>query len=97
MARYVVRELVPGSQVISDKQWKEAIRSSAETGKHSCGTCRMGVDEDAVVDPQLRLRGLAGLRVVDASVIPRITSGGLNAPTIMIAERGADLILADAG
>lgn len=97
MARYVVRELVPGSQVVADEQWKEAIRGSAETGKHSCGTCRMGVDEDAVVDPRLRLRGLVGLRVVDASVIPRITSGGLNAPTIMIAERGADLILADAG
>ena len=68
------------------------IRQKAETLYHPVRTCRMGVDEGAVVDPELRVRGIAGLRVVDASVMPTLIRGHTNAPTIMIAERAADLL-----
>jgi choline dehydrogenase len=70
----------------------EFVRDNAQTLYHPCGTCRMGADADAVVDPELRVRGVQGLRVVDASVMPEIIRGHTHAPTIMIAERAADLI-----
>lgn len=73
-------------------EWTDFLRETSSAAFHPVGTCRMGVDDEAVVDPALRVRGLRGLRVVDASVMPRITSTNTNATTIMIAERAADLI-----
>ncbi len=91
-ARQVVEEL-PGDDVETDEQWAEFLRRHAFRPYHPVGTCRMGSDEDAVADPELRVRGIDALRVVDASVFPRITSGNTNAPVIMVAERAADFIL----
>jgi choline dehydrogenase len=88
--------IFPARDDLDDEGLVAYIRAKAETVYHPVGSCRMGNDEDAVVDPQLRVRGVAGLRVVDASVMPTLPGGNTNAPTIMIAERAADLILADA-
>lgn len=85
-------ELDPGLQVQSDEDIDRYIREQADADYHACGTCKMGVDDLAVVDPELRLRGIAGLRVVDASVMPRLVSGNTNMPVIMVAEKAADLI-----
>lgn len=85
-------ELVPGPQVGSDAEIRDWIRSAVTTDFHPCGTCRMGHGADAVVDDEMRVYGVEGLRVVDASVIPQIMSGNLNAPTQMIASRAADYI-----
>lgn len=89
-------EVFPGADVRSDAGIVDFIRRKAESIYHPVGTCRMGRDSDAdtVVDPQLRVRGVDGLRVVDASVMPRLIGGNTNAPTMMIAERAADLIRA---
>ncbi|WP_367391608.1 GMC family oxidoreductase [Lewinella sp. LCG006] len=76
----------------SDEAWAEHIRRSVETIYHPVGTCKMGVDEMAVVDHELRIHGIEGLRVVDASIMPRIVRGNTNAPVIMIAEKAADMI-----
>lgn len=89
---FVVRELAPGDDVVSDEQLTDYLRSEARGGHHYVGTCKMGVDDHAVVDPELRVRGVDGLRVVDASVIPELITGHTNAAVIMIAERAADLI-----
>lgn len=85
-------ELSPGEQAQSDEALDEHVRATAGTTQHPLGTCRMGTGPMAVVDPQLRVIGMAGLRVIDASVMPDETGGNINAPTIMIAERAADII-----
>lgn len=87
-------ELAPGSEDdLPDERIIEHIRAHAKTVYHPCGTCRMGSDADAVVDPQLRVHGVPRLRICDASIMPRLVSGNTNAPTIMIADRCADFIL----
>jgi choline dehydrogenase len=96
LARYEPEEWKPGPGVASDADLLRAAGDLGTTIFHPVGTCRMGPDPLAVVDDRLRVHGLAGLRVVDASVMPRITSGNTNAPTVMIAEKGAELIRNDA-
>jgi choline dehydrogenase len=93
LAPYAGTEMAPGAAVQSDSELDRYIRASATPDIHTAGTCRMGPDEMAVVDSQLRVRGLEGLRVVDASVMPRVPSGNTNIPVIMVAEKAADLIL----
>lgn len=90
---YRGQELQPGAEVQDDAAIDAFIRRRADSAYHPCGTCKMGQDPLAVVDPQCRVRGVAGLRVVDASIMPSIVSGNLNAPTIMLAEKAADMIL----
>lgn len=92
-APYRTRELFTG-EVHSDEEVCDVIRARAETIYHPVGTCKMGTGKDAVVDPELKVIGMQGLRVVDASVMPALIGGNTNAPTIMIAEKAADLILA---
>jgi choline dehydrogenase len=93
--RYRGREMQPGAAVQSDAQIDEYIRQHIETAYHPSCSCRMGTpgDDRTVVDPQARVIGVEGLRVVDASIMPSITTGNLNAPTIMLAEKLADVIL----
>ena len=86
-------EIHPGADIDDERAIEAFVRRKAETVYHPVGTCRMGNDDEAVVDSELRVHGLHGLRVVDASVMPDLPSGNTNAPTIMIAERAADLIL----
>ncbi|HEX4896182.1 MAG TPA: choline dehydrogenase [Solimonas sp.] len=90
------RELEPGPEVQGEVALREWVRRNAETTYHPVGSCKMGSDPEAVVDAQLRVHGLEGLRVVDASIMPTLVGGNTNAPTTMIAEKAADLILADA-
>jgi len=93
LAGILGREVFPGPAVASDDELRASVRATCNTIFHPTGTCKMGTDPLAVVDPQLRVHGLEGLRVVDASILPRIIGGNTNAPVIMIAEKAADLIL----
>lgn len=93
MQRYVTRELLPGSKVQSDEALVSDIRARAETIYHPVGTCRMGQDERSVVDPEARVRGVEGLRVVDASIMPAIIAGNTNAPVMMMAENVSRMML----
>jgi choline dehydrogenase len=95
LAPYVVEEYKPGPAVRTDDEILDCLRRNATTGFHPVGTCRMGRDARTVVDPRLRVHGVEQLRVIDASVMPTLVSGNTNAATIMIAEKGADLVRAD--
>ena len=95
LARFAPEEFRPGPQARSDADLLEFARDNGNTVFHPVGTCRMGNDAMAVVDDRLRVRGLAGLRVVDASIMPTLTSGNTQAPIIMIAEKACDMIQAD--
>jgi choline dehydrogenase len=96
MAPHSVEETVPGPGIQSDEQFAEFARSNGSNVFHPVGTCKMGTDPMAVVDPRLKVHGIAGLRVIDASIMPAVTTGNTNAPTIMIGEKGAQMIKEDA-
>jgi choline dehydrogenase len=96
LARFAPEEFLPGPHLASDAELARAAGDISTTIFHPVGTCKMGRDPMAVVDERLRVRDLEGLRVVDASIMPTITSGNTNSPTLMIAEKGAEMIRADA-
>jgi choline dehydrogenase len=88
-------ESFPGPAVQTDEHWEKVLRERVGPVYHIAGTCRMGIDDGAVVTPELKVRGVEGLRVIDASIMPVITSGNTNAPTLAIASRAAQLIAAE--
>jgi choline dehydrogenase len=92
LRHFIESEYLPGSEIQSDDELLDFARRNGGTVFHPTSTCKMGVDPMAVVDPELRVYGITGLRVVDASIMPTVASGNTNAPTIMIAEKTADLI-----
>jgi len=98
LAAVIEQELKPGPTTASEEELVADIRARSYSVFHPVGTCRMGPDPaEAVVDHRLKAHGLAGLRVIDASIFPTVTSGNTNAPAIMVGEKGAALVLDDAG
>jgi choline dehydrogenase len=97
LADIITEEIIPGSQISGDEALLADFRARADTVYHPTSSCMMGPDPaTSVVDPRLRVHGIAGLRVIDASVFPTITSGNTNAPTVMVAEKGAEMVIEDA-
>ena len=96
LARHSVQEITPGPGVSTQEALTDYLRQQGTTIYHIVGTCKMGEDPMAVVDSRLKVRGLTGLRVIDASIMPAVTTANTNAPTIMIAEKGATMIREDA-
>jgi choline dehydrogenase-like flavoprotein len=96
LAPFLKGEATPGPKARTEAEIRAAIRLYAKTIYHPVGTCKMGLGADAVVDPELRVRGIEGLRVADASIMPTIVGGNTNAPSIMIGERAADVVRATA-
>lgn len=95
IAAYSEGEIRPGTPIETIEDIQKYAQESGTTIYHPVGTCKMGEDLAAVVDPRLKVHGIDGLRVIDASVMPVVTTGNTNAPTIMIAEKGADMIRQD--
>ncbi|MEI9989148.1 MAG: GMC family oxidoreductase N-terminal domain-containing protein [Rhizomicrobium sp.] len=95
-APYKASEFLPGASVEGDAPLKDYVRATAATVHHPAGSCRMGVNDDAVVTPELKVRGIEGLRVADASIFPKLMGGNTNAPVVMAAEKAADMILGKA-
>ncbi len=96
MQAYVAAEELPGERVQSDEDWLAFCREAGGTVYHPVASCRMGSDARSVTDPRLRVRGISALRVIDASIMPAVVSGNINAAVIAVAEKGADLVLEDA-
>ena len=92
LAKYQATEILPGPSLDSDDELRDYVKRMTSAVHHPGGSCRMGSDSDAVVDPQLRVRGVEALRVVDASIFPRMVSGNSNAGVVMVAEKAADMI-----
>jgi choline dehydrogenase len=96
LANMRVTEIGPGASQTTDDEILDWVKSAAETTYHPVGTCKMGSDAMAVVDDQLRVHGIEALRIADASIMPALTSGNTNAPSIMIGEKAADMVLKQA-
>ena len=97
LAKHIVRETRPGPEAVTDDQLLDHIRQTGQTSYHPIGSCRMGKDPQAVVDHELKVHGIDGLRVCDASIMPTMMASNTNAPSILIGEKGSELVLADAG
>lgn len=97
LSDYILAERLPGPKVQSDEEYFDFICQHSKTSHHCAGTCRMGADDEAVLDPRLRFLGIEGLRVADASIMPTVNSSNTNAPSIMIGEKAADMIKEDQG
>ena len=93
MQGYVAHEMAPGQACQTDADWEAFTRNNGQTIYHNVGTAKMGSDDMAVVDPDLKVRGLGGIRIADASIMPTVVAGNTQAAVFMIAEKAADLIL----